>query len=116
MKAAKENGPQRPVDMTLEEMNELKRGNAEIISILHKRIVSASKGRKSKVKIQKQKKSSPVKLSAAQLQGIKKTGKIPRVIELEIIKERKYERPGTNLKDKTEKSKKPRLTPPRYKY
>jgi hypothetical protein len=113
MKAKKRNAPQRPVYMSQEEMEGLKVGNADAVTLLHKRIALASPVTKTKAGSKKQKPApSPVKLSAAQLREIKKTGKIPKAIEVLMAKERKKDKAAGALQHKYGKAKEPDMRPP----
>jgi len=89
MKKEKKNVPQAPVNMTQDEMNDVKRGKPGTLAVIHKRVLAASSSKKEKTAKNKQLSASPAKVSAEQLKSIKKTGKLPSALR-NLIEREKY--------------------------
>lgn len=113
MKKEKKNVPQAPVNMTQDEMNDIKRGNSEILAMIHKRILKASPSKKERAAKRKQSSSaSPSKVTAEQLKSIKKTGKLPSALRNQIEREKYNPTLTTTVKYKHPEHREPDLPLP----
>lgn len=85
----KQNTPQSPVDMTQEEMDGLKRGDAKIISMINKRLAAVVQPKTKPARASQRATASPVKITAEQMKAVKRSGKIPATLRAAIEKEKK---------------------------